>query len=248
LLSRTRFSTSESSGPALYELNARTRFDETVECPSGAGDTNEAIVRFNGDGKDRCATPKRHARPQMLVEVMGRYSNPNNVARLNRILSGQGRDSPSHRPVPSLKQKQTRLAESDRNEVVERYMAGETANALALRYGVNLATVFAILQRAGIKSRCVILTDRDIAAAIQMYENGQSLASIARHFNVSDGTVLHAFRRLGVRTRPQGTNQWAHKAATTGMTSAPPKRSLAGVRGQSRLGECGRRLRGLMVT
>jgi hypothetical protein len=85
------------------------------------------------------------------VEVMGRYSNPDNVTRLNRILSGQGRDRPSHRPVPSLKQKQTRLADSDRHEVIERYLAGETAKALASIYDVNRATVFAILRRAGIK-------------------------------------------------------------------------------------------------
>jgi transposase-like protein len=105
------------------------------------------------------------------------------------------------------------LADSDRNEVIERYLAGETANALASIYDVNPATVFAILQRAGIKSRYRILTDRDIAAATEMYENGQSLASIARHFDVSDGTVLHAFRRHVVPTRAQGTNRWSQKAA-----------------------------------
>jgi DNA invertase Pin-like site-specific DNA recombinase len=147
------------------------------------------------------------------VEVMGRYSNPDIVARLNRVLSGQGRDRPSHRTVPSLKQKQTRLADSDRNEVIERYLAGETANALASIYDVNRATVFAILQRAGIKTRYRILTDHDIAAATEMYENGQSLASIAKHFDVSDGTILHSFRRLGIRTRAQGTNKWSQKPA-----------------------------------
>jgi transposase-like protein len=144
---------------------------------------------------------------------MGRYSNPDIVARLNRILSGQGRDRPSHRTVPSLKQKQTRLGDSDRNEVIERYLAGETANALASIYDVNRATVFAILHRAGIKSRYRILTDLDMTAATEMYKNGASLASIAKRFNVSDGTVLHAFRRLGVPTRAQGTNQWSQKAA-----------------------------------
>jgi DNA invertase Pin-like site-specific DNA recombinase len=143
---------------------------------------------------------------------MGRYSNPDIVSRLHHILSGQGRDRPSDRTVPSLKQKQTRLADSDRNAVIERYLAGETANALASIYDVNRATVFAILQRAGIKSRYRILTEHDIAAAIEMYETGESLASISRHFDVSDGTVLHAFRRLGVPTRAQGTNQWSQKA------------------------------------
>lgn len=72
---------------------------------------------------------------------MGRYSNPDNVARLNRILTGQGRDRPSHRPVPSLRQKQTRPPDSDRVAVLERYLAGETANALAEAYDVNRATV-----------------------------------------------------------------------------------------------------------
>jgi DNA invertase Pin-like site-specific DNA recombinase len=105
------------------------------------------------------------------------------------------------------------LADSDRNEVIDRYLAGETANALASIYDVNRATVFAILQRAGIKSRYRILTDHDVAAATEMYENGQSLASIARHFEVSDGTVLQAFRRLGIPTRAPGTNQWSQKAA-----------------------------------
>jgi DNA invertase Pin-like site-specific DNA recombinase len=147
------------------------------------------------------------------VEVMGRYSNPDIVSRLTRILSGQGRDRPSHRTVRSLKQNQTRLADSDRNEVIERYLAGETANVLASIYDVNRATVFAILQRAGVESRYRILTDHDIAAATEMYENGQSLASIAKHFDVSDGTILHSFRRLGIRTRAQGTNRWSQKPA-----------------------------------
>ena len=143
------------------------------------------------------------------MDLLGRYSNPDNVARLHRILSGQGRDRPSHRPVPSLRQKQTRLADSDRIEVLERYLAGETANALADAFDVNRATIFAILQRAGIKSRYRILTDHDVASATAMYEAGRSLASIAKHFDVTDRTVLNTFRRVGVPTRVRGTNQWS---------------------------------------
>jgi DNA invertase Pin-like site-specific DNA recombinase len=144
---------------------------------------------------------------------MGRYSNPDIVARLRRILAGQDRDRPSHRSVPSLKQKQTRLADSDQISVLERYSAGETANTLADEFDVNRATVFAILQRAGIKSRYRILTDDDVASATVMYESGQSLASIAKHFGVADRTVLNAFRRAGVSTRARGTNQWSGNPA-----------------------------------
>jgi DNA invertase Pin-like site-specific DNA recombinase len=152
------------------------------------------------------------------VDLLGRYSNPDNVSRLHRILSGQGRDRPSHRPVPSLKQNQTRLADSDQIDVLERYLAGETANALADAFDVNRATVFAILQRAGIKTRYRVLTDYDVSAATMMYEAGQSLASIAKHFGVADRTVLNAFRRAGVPTRARGTNQWSQPAAL------PPQR------------------------
>jgi hypothetical protein len=105
------------------------------------------------------------------------------------------------------------LADSDRTKVLERYLAGDTANTLAEAYDVNRATIFAILQRAGIKSRYRILTDHDVAAATAMYETGQSLASIAKHFDVADRTVLNAFRRVGVPTRARGTNQWSQPAA-----------------------------------
>jgi uncharacterized protein (DUF433 family) len=106
------------------------------------------------------------------------------------------------------------LADSDRIEVLDRYQAGETANVLAEAYDVNRATIFAILQRAGIKSRYRILTDHDVASATAMYEAGQSLASIAKHFDVADRTVLNAFRRARVPTRAQWTNQWSQPAAS----------------------------------
>ena len=105
---------------------------------------------------------------------MGRYLQPT-TWRVCTAFSGHGRDRPSHRPVPSVKQKQTRLTDSDQAEVLERYLAGETANALAEAFDVNRATIFAILQRAVIKSRAIrILTDCDVAAAIAMYEAGRS--------------------------------------------------------------------------
>jgi DNA-binding CsgD family transcriptional regulator len=169
-------------------------------------------------GHANCRSTRGHARLKEHdfgpVDLLGRYSNPDNVARIRHVLAGQGRDGPSHRPVPSVKQKQTRLTDSAQIEVLERYRAGETANTLADAFDVNRATVFAILQRAGIKSRYRILTDRDVGAASAMYDAGQSLASIAKHFGVADRTVLNAFRRVGVPTRARGTNQWSQPAAS----------------------------------
>jgi hypothetical protein len=144
---------------------------------------------------------------------MGRYSNPDNVARLHRILSGQGRDRPSHRPVPSVRQQQTRLSDSQRSDVLDRYLAGESATALARELGVHRATVFSLLRRAGVQTRNRILSDDDVAAARNMYEAGQSLAVIGEHFDVTDRTVLNVFRRLGIPTRAPGSNQWSRKCA-----------------------------------
>jgi DNA invertase Pin-like site-specific DNA recombinase len=103
------------------------------------------------------------------------------------------------------------LTDSRRSELLERYLAGESATALASELGINRATVFSLLRRAGVQSRYRILNEQDVTIARQMYEAGQSLAAIGEHFGVADRTVLNVFRRVGVPTRGPGTNQWSPK-------------------------------------
>ncbi len=99
------------------------------------------------------------------------------------------------------------MSESQRSELLERHLAGEKATALADGFGVHRATVFSLLQRAGVQTRYRILGDEDVAATRNMYEPGQFLAVICEHFGVTDRTVLNVFRRLGIPTRAPGTNQ-----------------------------------------
>jgi len=141
---------------------------------------------------------------------MGRYSNPGIVARLERVLAGQGRDRVSHRPVPSLRQKQTRLADSQRLELVERYRAGESASALAAEFGIDRRTASRIVERAGAEVRYRV--DADVEVARELYEAGRSLASVGEELGVSARTALNMFRRAGIRTRAVGTNQWTPQA------------------------------------
>ena len=144
---------------------------------------------------------------------MGRYSNPDIVARLRRVLSGQGRDRVSHRRVPSLRQKQTRLTDSQRSELVERYLAGESSNALAAEFGIDRRTATAIIKRAGAQTRYrVALTDAQIDAARELYETGHSLVTVGEKLDVSAGTILNLLRQAGVQTRAVGTNQWSELA------------------------------------
>jgi hypothetical protein len=143
---------------------------------------------------------------------MGRYSNPDIVTRLRRVLSGQGRDWVSHRPVPSLRRKQTKLTDSQRFEVVERYKSGESANALAVEFGVGRRTATNVIRSAGCEVRYrVELTDAEIDGARELYEAGHSLAKVGEKLGVSSGTILKLLRQAGVATREVGTNQWSRQ-------------------------------------
>ena len=67
----------------------------------------------------------------LMVEVLGRYSNPDIVACLTRILSGQGRDRVSHRPVPSLPPETDAIDRFATIRPLARYQGADSSNALA---------------------------------------------------------------------------------------------------------------------
>lgn len=97
-----------------------------------------------------------------------------------------------------------------RLELVERYLAGESSNALAAEFGIDRRTATAIIKRAGVQTRYrVELTDADVDVARELYESGVSLARVGEQFGVSAGTVLNLVRGAGILTRGVGTNQWS---------------------------------------
>ena len=98
------------------------------------------------------------------VEVMGRYSNPDIVACLTRILSGQGRDRPSHRPVPSLTQKQTRLTNERLSELILMHARGVPIDELASVFDIHRTTVMTHLDRASVDRRTGLI-DRHLTEA-----------------------------------------------------------------------------------
>jgi DNA-directed RNA polymerase specialized sigma24 family protein len=134
-----------------------------------------------------------------LVELLGHYSNPDNVSRLTSILAGQGRDRPSGRTVRSH-QKQTRLNPDQTRELLDAYAQGVEIKDLAARFGVDRATVAAIAKRAEAPKRYGIV-DRNIDVATQLYTQGWSTAAIGQHFGVHSGTVTRALRKTGVTMR-----------------------------------------------
>jgi DNA invertase Pin-like site-specific DNA recombinase len=133
---------------------------------------------------------------------MGRYSNPDNVARLTRILSGHGRDRPSRRPVPSLRQKHTKLTEEQVSELVAMHARGTPIDELAAGFDIHRTTVMTHLDRAGAERRTGLI-QRHLNEAHSLYESGSSLARVAEHFGVDAETVRRAFNDAGISMRPR---------------------------------------------
>jgi hypothetical protein len=130
------------------------------------------------------------------------------VTRLERVLSGQGRDRVSHRPVPSVPHQRPKLTDSQRSEIVRLYLAGESASALAPEFGVHVSTLVEHLRRAGIVVRQRVIVRIDIDEAARLYASGLSLSRVGTALGVSAGTILNEFRSAGLSTRPVGTNQF----------------------------------------
>jgi AraC-like DNA-binding protein len=136
------------------------------------------------------------------VDLLGRYSNPDNVTRLHRIFSGQGRDRTSHRPVQSLPQKQTRLTEERVSELVAMHERGTPIAELAAVFCIHRTTVMTHLDRAGAERRTGLI-QRHLNEAHNLYESGSSLAHVAKHFGVDAEIVRRAFKNAGISLRPR---------------------------------------------
>jgi predicted DNA-binding protein YlxM (UPF0122 family) len=133
---------------------------------------------------------------------MGRYSNPDIVSRLQRILAGNGRDRPSRRPVPSLHQKQHRLTQSELRALLASYEAGTAIARIATDFAVHRTTVLDIVRRAGLKRRYRRIDDA-LENAQALYESGLSLKQVGEHFGVSPDAVRDCFIRNGLPIRPR---------------------------------------------
>jgi DNA invertase Pin-like site-specific DNA recombinase len=98
------------------------------------------------------------------------------------------------------------LTDSQRSELVRRYAAGESANALAREFGIHRRTAARIIRAAGADVRYRVEIDAETAR--ELYESGYSLVRVGERLGASPGTVLKVLRRAGVLTREVGTNQW----------------------------------------
>jgi transposase-like protein len=134
------------------------------------------------------------------VELMGRYSNHDNMTALRHILAGQGSGRLPARTTGSLRQIQHRLSADEVQRLIELYTHGELIKALAAQFHISRTTVMNHVERAGAPRRRNLLPHR-LYEAQQLYDQGWSLARIGQHLEVNASTVWHALRKAGVPMR-----------------------------------------------
>jgi hypothetical protein len=147
-----------------------------------------------------------------VVELLGRYSNPSIVARLEKILAGHGRDEASSRTVRSPRRKQRKLKPEDLQALAAARRDGAEIDALAEQFGIDRNTVMAHLRRAGVPGRRRpgrTLTDEQLEEAGRFYETGVNLIAVGEQFGVDRRylrralpTMGFAIRRAGQQKRP----------------------------------------------
>lgn len=138
------------------------------------------------------------------MDLIDLLSNPS----LASALSPTRYEPSANDPAPSgppTRQKQRRLAPDQIDEVVARYVDGESIDGLARAYGINRTTVISHLERNGIQRRRNPrkMTDAKAKAAADRYATGISLAVVAAEFGVCDRTLRREFESLEVEIRPR---------------------------------------------
>jgi uncharacterized protein (DUF433 family) len=98
-----------------------------------------------------------------------------------------------------------------KQEVVARYLAGETSVDIAKDYGVFYSTILRAVKESGNETRSLseskimkIERDLDTEDIVNRYENGESALSIAEDYPVTDAGIRSLLRRQGVEIRDKG--------------------------------------------
>ena len=93
------------------------------------------------------------------------------------------------------------LRPTEIDELVQKYQAGESMNALARHYELHRTTIASHLKNAGITARNVAISEQQVDQAVELYESGLSLAAIGKKLGINDTTIHTHLRRRGVQMR-----------------------------------------------
>lgn len=119
---------------------------------------------------------------------------------------GPNSREPQPRTQPGRAPRRSQLSRLQIAELVQRYVAAESANDLAAAYGIHPTTVLGHLKRRGIGRRpnhCR-LTDAEVQRAAPLYRAGATLDEVGARFGVTGTTMRKELAKLGVEIRRGG--------------------------------------------
>lgn len=142
-----------------------------------------------------------------MVEAIGTYSNRGHLCKkwadLRKSIAGSSLRPPlSHQAGPKLRSKRF-LTVADLADIVARYQASETTQAIGTLYGISKTRVATILREQDISLRRQGLTDEQAKEVAILYTDGQSLARLGVRFGVSHSTIAAVLRQQRVQLRPR---------------------------------------------
>ena len=109
-----------------------------------------------------------------------------------------------HHPEPGLMGR--KFTDEQEQEIVRRYVAGESGYRLGATLGVTANTIGRILKRNGITTRSIReakggLTDEKESVVCALYQEGRTFYFLAETFGVSRNTISSILRRNGITIR-----------------------------------------------
>ena len=159
------------------------------------------------------------------MDGSGHHSNP--VGPLEKLLELCGsREFPTSvvhstpQPKDVLPPRAKRLSSETKFELIRRYIAGESAQALSKDLGIHRTTALSVLEVAGVKRRYRVMTDTRIRRAIALYDSGRSLVNIGSILKVNPQTVRNSISKHGVRIR--GSHDWRAMSLPRAPVSSNP--------------------------
>lgn len=131
------------------------------------------------------------------------YCNRNETVRQLDALVAEARAS-TGRPVPTrpaAPRGHRKLSARTKQEIVDRYEAGERVVDIAKALSLHKVTVIDHLDRANVERRPRSMSETQIDDAVRLYASGLSLASIGTQLGFNASTVRSMILRRGVKTR-----------------------------------------------
>lgn len=97
-----------------------------------------------------------------------------------------------------------KLTTFDRDNIINRYTAGEPANKLASEFNISVIWVRTLIQRAKAQrpqKPLRKLTDTQAQEVGRLYQSGKTTTELGSMFGVSNRTISEYLKRLGVKSR-----------------------------------------------